>query len=369
MNMRVTQRLLFPFLTSSLILVGCGEHNPDHGLNPNSNSYIGDECLESGRYYTNKDGKIVCCSEGDTAAECRTASSSSSSDSTSNSSMASSSQVKASSSSIQVIDPSSSSEEGNSSSESSSSEADLSSSSSVLVTNTCNDGLVEVQAINATIEDQTSACASQGDTISIIANDDTEDLCFESWESIATQEWLIYVSGYTSKELKVQIKDGEAWEAQKVTAKFISCGITYLGDTAMTDPVSGNTYKIADINGTQWMMEDLSNNGDTFLTLSEAEQYCPKGWRLPTGAEFQRDSASLELEYKGVDKGSIQYVNEFGIYWTNEDPTSYDVNGNNYCNGENCGVAFVYHANQEPYFQTNDSNEGLSVRCVRITTN
>lgn len=97
------------------------------------------------------------------------------------------------------------------------------------------------------------------------------------------------------------------------------CISAYSQKSVLTDPRDGQEYKISEINGLKWMIDDLNYFTDYSFDLSEEERIkynvpearwyhlseidsiCPKGWRLPTGDEW------LSYVKELIDENSIKY--------------------------------------------------------------
>lgn len=332
-----------------LIFQACSKHNPEHGLNPNSNSYIGDECLESGRYYTDKDGKIVCCSEGDP--NCGSSSSmiqtNSSSSQTSNPPQSSSDMERSSS----VSNPISSSVY---SSEAQASSA-ASSSSTQPVTYT-------LTVAGGTIEGETELTQAyplfKKITVIFDINALSQNQCFDGW-SIQGKGGL----DTTKSTLTFYMPSRDV----SVEAKISSC------EGVVMDVRDGKRYQQETFTHT-WLPNlryemagsfcDPNANCDStgyLYTLDAAKTACPAGWRLPTIEELMADTSSLNLILGGnhTSNGTFEQLGQMGFYWT-----SSAITDNRCTDASSCGMALILSGNNL-YTQSDDKGLGFSVRCIQ----
>jgi uncharacterized protein (TIGR02145 family) len=123
------------------------------------------------------------------------------------------------------------------------------------------------------------------------------------------------------------------------------------GQGKFTDPRDGNVYKTITVEGVTWMVENLKyktpegssyfendpNNVQKYGILYDwktATRVCPKGWHLPSGAEFQSlidhyyvgkgwgnialDTTSFRIQLAGMQdpEGTYSEMDESGFYWT-----------------------------------------------------
>jgi uncharacterized protein (TIGR02145 family) len=130
------------------------------------------------------------------------------------------------------------------------------------------------------------------------------------------------------------------------------------GQGLLKDPRDGNIYKTIEVGNTIWMAENLrydSAEGSSYFDSNPdnevlygklydwktATKVCPKGWHLPSGAEFKelidyyektiglekiiKDTNTVNFQLGGMKdyEGTDFELDESGYYWTS---TEYDKN-------------------------------------------
>jgi len=181
---------------------------------------------------------------------------------------------------------------------------------------------------------------------------------------------------------------------------FFVVFISLSGQNKFTDPRDGNVYSSITINGVTWMAENLkyeakegahlfdndSNNIPGYGVLYEwktATAVCPKGWHLPSGAEFQAlanhfeqneswekvasDPSSFGIQLGGMQdyEGVFSEMDESGYYWTS---TEYDKNNAEYfsylmINGMR--VIDISRKEDIADIHGTEKSNNYSVRCVK----
>lgn len=387
----------------ALFAFGCGQHVPDHPLNPRSGDYVGDDAAK-----LDEDGNGI----ADV--------------------LDSMSSMAALSSSSVLVDPSSSSSAGDPLSSSSgvqpnssSSEASVSSSSEVETPSSSSSGTIPTSSSSNVIPSSSSSIASgniivsvtggivtktgtnfadfkPGAVVKVQAGATAIEHCFDHWSATglaledSTKTNLTFLAPPNTVNLTAisracpdtlyDSRDGQYYGYEIVGDKvWMSQNLRYAPSDAPSfcygkDDANCETYGRLYSWATA-MGLDTSFNSKNAGNVENNKGVCPAGWHIPTKEEFAADGIELGLPQAGNGipwdpaNPSFETLGSIGFYWSSSVGKA-DIFGGqarDFCTTAGsatvCATAFVAQpANGSPdwrhYAQEDDKFLYFSVRCV-----
>ncbi|HSQ43182.1 MAG TPA: FISUMP domain-containing protein [Fibrobacteraceae bacterium] len=375
-----------------ILLSSCSDHNPDHPLNPESDSYVGDSlaqldadsndvadilerssssAISSEESSSTSDQDVFSSGTFSSSVILISSSLETSSAQAISSTEAHSSGLEGSCSSLQTSNASVSSEDQSSSNALTSSSETVSSSSRE---NSSSSSLASLYILTVdgglTQDGADSGAYAAEKLITVTASlADSSGLCFTGWSSNVDLD----VDDLTENPLYFRMPAATV----HLIAQTESC------ITEFTDARDSAVYKVTNLNDTLWMGENLAYasldsswcyenetaNCDSLGRLyiyDSATVACPAGWRLPTVEELLSAASRLDLQKAGnrATDSTFEQLGNYGFYWTSG-PYSDATNGNSCSTADStiCAAAVVLNSSST-YSQRDKRYHGFSVRCI-----